>query len=416
MNFPRLRHNIAALGVMQIANYLIPMATLPYLTRVLGVESFGKMVFVQAVMAYLILVVEFGFSWSTTREIAANRGDHKLISSIFSTTWMAQWLLAFIASFFMLLLVLTMPSLKSDAGLYAAGMLIVFGGMLFPLWLFQGLEKMREVAVIQVVSRLVFLPFIFIFVNNPNDLLLLMLLLGMGPTLAGVASLVWIRQQRLVDFEVPKAFEVFRVLRDSRMLFLSKAVISSYTTLTPLILGVVAGPVALAYFSLADRLRSAAQSGLAPISQALFPRMSHLYKTDQGSAEKLLKRSTVVIVCIAGGLSLFLWFFAEMIIFVLGGEKFGDSAIILKWLSFLPLVVSLSNIFGVQIMLPNLLNRSFNFILILAGVMSLAIIWPFAKYNGAVGASQTILITESFVTLGMGMYLWKKNYLSIFFR
>lgn len=416
MTFPRLRHNIAALGVMQIANYLIPMTTLPYLTRVLGIESFGKMVFVQAVMAYLVLFVEFGFSWSATREIAANRGDHKLISAIFSTTWTAQWLLVCIACFFMTALVLAIPSFTSDAALYAAGMLLVLGSVLFPLWLLQGLEKLREVAVIQVMSRLVFLPFIFIFVNSPNDLLLLMLLLGMGPVLAGAVSLAWIRHHRFVEFQRPFFAQVVKVLHESRMLFLSKATISSYTTLIPLVLGVVAGPVALAFFSLADRIRSAAQSGLAPISQALFPRMSHLYKSDQPAAEKLLKRSALVIACIAGGLSLVLWFFAETIILLFGGAAFLPSIAILKLMALLPLILSLSNIFGVQIMLPNNLTRSFNFILIGASVISLILIWPLSKFYGATGAAQTILVTEAFVTLAMGIYLWKKNYLSIFLR
>lgn len=416
MSSPKLRHNIAALGVMQIANYLIPMATLPYLTRVLGVESYGKMVFIQAVMAYLVLLVEFGFSWSTTREIAANRGNQKLISVIFSTTWAAQWFLALIASVLITLLVLLIPSFKIDARLYAAGMLVVLGSVLFPLWLLQGLERMREVAVIQVLSRLVFLPFIFIFVNSPEDLLLLILLFGLGPILAGVVSLLWIRHHRFVDFQRPVFTQIVKVLYENRILFLSKATISSYTTLIPLILGIVAGPAALAYFSLADRIRSAAQSGLSPISQALFPRMSHLYKTDQLAAGKLLRRSTFAIACISSGLSLGLWLFAETIIIILGGAAFGPSATILKWLAVLPLVVSLSNIFGIQIMLPNQLNRSFNFILVGAGAVCLLLIWPFAKYNGAVGASQIILITELFVTLAMGLYLWKKNYLSTLFR
>jgi len=367
-------------------------------------------------MAYLVLLVEFGFSWSTTREIAANRGDRKLISAIFSTTWTAQWLLVLIAVLLLTVFVFAIPSFKSDARLYAAGMLVVLGSALFPIWLLQGLERMREVAVIQVSSRLIFLPFILIFVTSPNDLLLLMLLLGLGPVLAGLISLAWIRHHQIVDFQRPFFFQVVKVLHESRMLFLSKATISSYTTLIPLVLGLVAGPVALAYFSLADRIRSAAQSGLSPISQALFPRMSHLYKTDPGTANKLLKRSTFAIACIAGGLSLILWFFAETIVFIFGGSAFSPSAVILKWMAILPLILSLSNIFGVQIMLPNHLTKSFNFILMGAGIISLVIIWPFARYNGALGASQTILLTELFVAVGMGVYLWKKNYLSIFLR
>jgi PST family polysaccharide transporter len=57
-NTRRLRHNIASLSALQAAHLLVPLVTLPYLTRVLGADGFGAVAFVQAVMTYLIFVTD----------------------------------------------------------------------------------------------------------------------------------------------------------------------------------------------------------------------------------------------------------------------------------------------------------------------------------------------------------------------
>src|ERR1700691_2907305 len=87
---PRLRHNIAALGTLQAANYLVPLITLPFLARVLGVEVFGKVAFVQVLMTFFIVVSDYGFSWSATLQIASHRANRESVTSIFTATWAAQ--------------------------------------------------------------------------------------------------------------------------------------------------------------------------------------------------------------------------------------------------------------------------------------------------------------------------------------
>ncbi len=79
---PRLRDNIMALGVVQLSNYAIPLITLPYLTRVLGPEAYGKVAFAQVLMAYFILLTDYGFSWSATRKISAHRAERAYISEV----------------------------------------------------------------------------------------------------------------------------------------------------------------------------------------------------------------------------------------------------------------------------------------------------------------------------------------------
>jgi len=289
------------------------------------------------------------------------------------------------------------PLLRGDAPLHCMGVLLVIGNVLFPLWLLQGLERMREVAVIQIAGRLAAVPLMFIFIHGPNDALTAVALVGMGPLLAGLISIGWIRRLKLVDFRRPASGAVLATLRDGAGLFVSKLTISSYTTLVPLVLGAVSGPAALACFNLADRLRTAAQSGLTPLSQSIFPRMGHLFSSDAKAARSLLKLSVLSVLAVGGGASAALWIFAGPIISLVGGSGYQSSVSVLRYLAPLPLVVSISQVAALQIVLPNNRRRQFNYALRLGSILALLLMWPMCALFREVGAALVWLIVELLV-------------------
>jgi len=406
---PSLRKNMFALSLVQISSYVLPLITLPYLTRVLGVEAFGKVAFAQVIMAFLIMIVDYGFSWSATRKIAARRDDKAFISRVFMATFVAQWLLVVLVSCVISLLVLYVDRLRADALLYAAAFVSVVGTALFPVWFLQGLERLQLVSLLQIVSRLIVIVPIFLFVKQPDDAVWVLLISGIGVALGGVGSLWWMQKQRLIDWNWPGWAQIVSELHEGAALFGSRISISLYSTLVPLILGWVAGPVALAYFNLADKLRRAAQSAITPLSQALFPRMSYLIATRDGSAFTLLKRSALAVIIIGGVASTTLWLLSDWLVWLMGGEDFSAASVVLKWLSPLPLIIGFSNFFGVQIMLPKGLTRIFNVVLFGAAVISLILVWPLSYKYMESGAAITVLIVELVVTLSMASILWHRG-------
>lgn len=184
-----LRTNIAAMSLVQISNYLLPLITLPYLTRVLGAEAFGKVAFAQILMSYLVLLVDYGFSWSATRAVAADRNDSEKISLIFTATWATQWLLLALAMAIAVPTILLADRLRPDAWLYAAGFTSVIGGTLFPVWFLQGLERLEVVAMLQLVARILALPAIFLLIGEPEDGIWVLLINGAASILSGIAAL-----------------------------------------------------------------------------------------------------------------------------------------------------------------------------------------------------------------------------------
>jgi PST family polysaccharide transporter len=386
------------------------MITLPYVTRVLGVEAWGTLALVQVVIGYFTMVTNWGFGMSGTRKVAAHRNDPDRLSEIFFAAWAGQWLLGVASILILGLFVVFVPFFNQHSVFYIIGIGVIISSVLFPVWFLNGIERMREVAIIQITTRAATVPLIFLLIQGPEDAPLLLAIGAMTGILGGTITIIWMRRNLGLTWRRPSQSRAMDELREGAAIFGSTVWISLYTTLTPLMLGLFASPAAIGYYALADRVRLLAQSALSPISSAIFPRMSHLFNTDSVQARALLKRSSKLILLISASASMSLWVLAEHIVILLAGEQFRPSITVLQWLAPLPFVISLSNIFGIQVMIPNQKTKAFNRILGAAGAMSLIIIVPLIQLKGAEGASINTFITECFVTLAMAIYLWKTGF------
>lgn len=410
MNHQRLLHNIAALASVRVVGYLIPIITMPYVARVLGVERWGELALAQVILGYFGLLTDWGFTLSATRKVASLKSDRYLLSKVFLSTWAAQWVLAALSILLLLGLIASVPYFAGNAAYYFYGLGTILGGVLFPIWFFNGLEQMKQAAFIQISARLTAVPLIFLLVRRPEDAPLMVAISAGGGFVAGALTIYWIIRKLNMVWALPTFHQVLSELKEGGTIFLSTISISIYTSVTPAVLGMMVGPVAVGYFALADKVRQFIQSALGPVLQAMFPRMSYLFASDHGQARALLKRSAAIIISISALASFALWLLAEYIILLLAGEQFEKAIIVLKWLAPLPFVISLSNIFGIQIMLPNHLTQAFNRILGGAAVLSLCMIIPLIHWRAAEGAAINTFVTEAFVTITMAFYLWKINF------
>jgi PST family polysaccharide transporter len=404
-------HNILALSGVQALGYLLPLITLPYVTRVLGVEAWGTVALVQIILGYFLLVTNWGFNLSATRKVAACRNDVEKLSQIFMATWVAQWILCLLACLVLCMFVGVLPYFEKFGKFYLLGSTLIFGNVLFPVWFLNGLERMRELAILQIATRCIAVPLIFLIITTPEDAPLLLGIYGLTGILSGALAVFWIKKNLNLSWKMPTRSEVYGEFKEGASVFMSTVWISCYTTITPIILGSISGVSAVGYYAFADRFRSLAQSLVSPISTAIFPRLSHLFAQNKQEAKMLLFRSAKLILLLSGAISLILWILAPYIVLLMGGESFAPAITALKWLAPLPFVISISNILGIQIMIPNQRKDAFNRILFFGGLFSLVMILPLIYWGGYIGASINTLITECLVTILMVLYVWKSEIL-----
>jgi O-antigen/teichoic acid export membrane protein len=405
----RMLRNMVALSVLQAANMALPLATLPYLFRVLGPSHFGAYVFAQAVIAYLVLLADYGFNWSATGEIARVQSDHDAVTRIFWRTQAAKALVACAGLVLLVVGVLLVPKLIELRPIMFATFPFVIGTVLFPQWLFQGLERMFFITVSTLSARVLVIPLTYLLVHAPGDTWLAALINSISTVVAGIVAHALIVRARMISLWMPSADEVMEAFREGWHVFVSTAAVSLYTTTNSVLLGFLAGNVAVGYFGAADKIRNAAQALIGPLSNALYPRVNALFAEDAAKAYALVRKALYSMSAIMLAISAMLWACAPWIVRIAMGPQYAPAVAVLRWMAFVPLLVSLNNVLGLQMMLPLGMKKKFSEILLGSGVFNVALLVPLAIRLGAQGAAMSVLATEVLVTGCMALYLIRKR-------
>ena len=159
------------LMILQGVNTILPMITIPYITRILGAEGYGIFSAAQNWIFYLQVIVEYGFGLWGARKVALIKDDDtEEISEIFSEILNARIILC-ILSFILMCTISAIANISIDRFicqiiLYA----MIIGSMLQLIWLFQGKENMKPITIINIISRIISVLLIFIFVKNKSDI------------------------------------------------------------------------------------------------------------------------------------------------------------------------------------------------------------------------------------------------------
>lgn len=407
--FQALLKNFTSLSILQISNYLFPLILLPYLVRVLGVEKYGLVNFALAFSLYIVTICEYGFHVSGTRNISVNRNDPEKISEIFSSILYIKFFLFLLSSLIFISIILLIDRFRNESVLYLVSLGYVFGNVLFPNWFFQGIEKMNYILFIQILVRTVFTISVFILIESQRDFLLYMVLLASSQILIGLIGVHIALTTFKIQIKFPGFEKIKSYLIDGWNIFLSTVSINIYTTSNTFILGLFASDIIVGYFVAADKIRLAFQGIVSIISQTIFPYVNNLLKNSFNDFSLFIKRTLNYGFLLGLILSLVLFLYADEIVNLLLGDAFNESRLILKILSPLPFLILLSNIFGFQTMIPLGFDKQFNRILFIAALIHIIFLFLLIPELLALGTSVAMLITETFVSISMIIFIQRKT-------
>ena len=185
-----LSENFIALLSLQAVGYIFPLITFPYLTLHLGVEGFGKYVLVQTIFIYLDLIVSYGFKITATDLISKSSNNSEEVSKIFCAVLGTKVILLLLVTFLLSISILLVPFLNNNITLILCGFPYLIGNLLFPVWLFQGLQRMKYITYIHIVSKVLFTCLIFVLVKDANDIDYAIGSYSFGFLIAGIISVI----------------------------------------------------------------------------------------------------------------------------------------------------------------------------------------------------------------------------------
>ena len=404
----RLIENIISLFTIKGLEYILAFITFPYLVRVLQVENFGAVVFVQGIIQYFVLFTDYGFNLLGPKEIAQHdnvteRG--KIFASIFG----AKVILLCISTIVFILMLTGIQYVNSiDITLYSVIYLMVVGNVIFPIWFFQGIQQMRYITIVNIIGRFLSVACIFYFVRTPDDYILAGLFQAVVPLIAGICSWIILWKNYREVFVLPTCQDIKQVFIEAWEIFTSTIAINLYTASNIVFLGLLTNNTVVGYFSGAQKIIQNINQLISPITQAVYPYVSKMASNSKMDALKFLRK---IVLVLGGGNfigSILIFVFAEWIVDILLGKGYEQSVLLLRILAFLPFIISLSNVFGIQTMLVFGMKKQFNRVLLSAAIVNTVIVLPMIYFYQAIGVSISVTITEVFVTSSM-YYILRKN-------
>ncbi|NYH27177.1 oligosaccharide flippase family protein [Paraburkholderia bryophila] len=404
-----VKKNFLLLMMLQISTYVVPLLTLPLLTRVLGPECYGQLSFALAVITYFINFANYSFDLTATPRIALARDDRAERSRVFWITLLTQ--LAITAAGFVVLLALIfiVPRFALLRPLLVVGFGMAVGAALTPTWYFQGIQQLRAFGLILFVCRALSVPAMFILVRGPADLDAAMAINAAVPLSSGIGIFVYMFIRREVDFVPVRVPEIVNALVEGWEVFLASTSIAFYASTNTVLLGFVSGNVAAGYFAAGDKLIRAAIGVLQPLKAAAYPRISYLMHHAREDAMSFLRKLLVVQGAIVLTISVVLFFGAPLAVHILYGPTFAPTIGVLRWMSFIPFMAGMTDLFGVQTMLPLGMKTAFSRILISSGILNIALLPPLAKWFAEQGAAAAVLFTETSVAVALAWILYSRG-------
>lgn len=393
----RLVENIGALFTVKGFQYILSFITFPYLVRVLHVDGFGELAFVTSVVQYFLLVSNFGFDLSAAKSIAQHDRGPKL-SLYFSSIAYAKILILLVLTivFTLLLLILDLYS-DANIALYLAVYLNVIGTALFPIWFFQGIQKMRYITFVNMLGRIVSVVGIFWLVTSEKDIVLAGFFQSITTVIAALASwILIIFKYRSLVIRIKYKY-IKMVIKESYPYFVSMVAINLYTTSTTVFLGLITSEYIVGIYSAANRIIDAFRGALSPIVDGIYPFINKKVKESKEDALKLLKKIFIVLSSFVFILCMSIFITSDLLVHYILGPQYIDSVNTLRILSMLPLIVIVSNIYGIFGMISFGYQKIFSKILVHSAILDLLIVFPLIYWLQAEGAAITMVLTEIYV-------------------
>lgn len=388
-----LLSNFASLFLLQIANYLFPLLTVPYLAHTIGVSRYGDIAFASAVMVYFQTVVDYGFVYSSVREIAKCQNEIDKISNIYSRVLFSRMLLALFSLSILLLLIISIPIFRENSLILLVSFLLVIGQALFPDWLFQGLERMKYITIFNVMIKSVFLVCVFVFIKSPNDYWMQPLFVSLGYIISGIIAVIIVRKWgirlRRISFN-----EIKIGIKNNFDIFINQIVPTLYNATSIVLLQYMHGNVANGRYSAANQFNNAGSSLLQVLSRTFYPLMSrkiqkhNFYEKFTLSLGALMSISLIII--------------APYIIEWLFPLSFYSAITILRIIALSLFFLAMIDVYGTNYLLAQGYDIIVRKITVFVSIPSLLIAIPLVYYFSANGVALVILISRA----GIAVWEW----------
>lgn len=378
--------------VLQFFNMVVPLLTLPYITRVLGASGYGMFSTALNIVGYLQVVVEYGFGMSATRKVAIN--GRKNLNITYTCVLLGRMLLLVICAFISAIYIM----FKLQDHVFCYSFLILFicllGVCVQMNWVFQGMQDMKFISIVNIIARSISTALIFMFVRTSNDLYIYCLLYSVSPFLSGFIGLFLARKKYNLHFTHISFSDVINELKDGFYIFTTQLSGKVFGAIGVTFLSIFASSSVVGVFSAIQKIPNIMILLWTPIDQVIYPITSQYFRNGFTEGQKFIhnvrKKILPLFIMLAGIIGLF----SKLIVNVLYGTEYVSFYYWLLPLLFW-LVISIDNNFwGVQNLLGSGHDKEYGEAFQIGVIATILFNFIFIWFWGGIGAAFAPVASE----------------------
>mgnify|MGYP002751451780 FL=1 len=411
-NIKSIKFNFIMNFILTVSNFLFPLITFPYVSRVLLPEGTGKVAFALSIVSYFTIFASFGVATYGIRAIAQVRDDKERLSKTMHELLFINIISMTIVYVALAIAILVVPKFAMEKELFWVTSLFILFTIVGVEWLYKGLEKYQYITVRTIVFKIASLFLVFLFVKEKSDYIIFAFISIFAIVGSGVLNLI--NSRKLINYTLYSEYEFKKHLKPMFVLFLTSMAIAIYTSLDEGLLGLLSSPEQVGYYNAAVRVKGILFTLITSLGVVLLPRLSYYVENHMETEfHEALAKSTNFIIVIAASVVIFFTLFAKETILILAGENYSESIIPLQIVVWALILSAITNILGIQILLPLKQDKQLLFSVLCAATVDVIANFLLVPKLAAVGTALSVIAAELSVLIVQIIIL--RQYIKILF-
>jgi PST family polysaccharide transporter len=400
--------NLVSLILIQVVNTLIPFFLFPYLVKVLGQVQYGQAAFITSFINFLQIIIDFGFNYTGTRLVALAK-DRSERSKVFYGIITIKLFLFIISVIILLITAIFVTKVREVFDLFIISSTLMLGNVLFPVWFFQGMEKMKIIGILNIVTRVASLIMIVMFVKSPLHTERYIIINAISSLLPAIFCFSYCIYKFRIQFKLPSYVEIKAIFLDGKDLFLSNLIIGGYSSIRIFVVGLFSTGELLGVYSILERIYFIIQSfPLSSFLQATYPKLVKevaINKQKVINFMKLAANYSVIYFVIAVVIFII---FQRWILEDLLNVKLPDNYLTLSIILGIILILVNYNTFKLEYLLISGNDKLYRVIHFFTGIFGATTLILFTYLWGITGCALSVLLTQTTIVI-YTFYIYKKK-------
>jgi len=397
----KLVENFISLSAIQLINMVIPLVTLPYVIRVLGLKNYGVVVLAAAFLTFFNTFTDFSFKITGTRETALYRHSKLKLNYIYSKVTGFQLMLVMVSTVIILIIIFLYKPFYEEKTVFFLTIPMLLGYTVFPDWFFQGMEDMKQMAILTSGIKVFFTIGIFVFMKKPADYWMYPLFNSLGYLGAAFLGQYIILKKHKLKFSIINIKIIKNTFKTNYPIFINQFAPNFYNNITTLLLGLITNTSMVGLYDAIKKILDLGVNIINIISRVVFPFLNR--------NKNAFYKYSIFMLIITAVLSFLPVIFAKFIFKYIGLHN-PESFSILVILAIGVFFYGLYNIYGLNYFIINHMDKYVMRNTLIASITGFVLAYPFIKYWDVVGAAANLTLSRFIMGFGMFYLFYKLKY------